>query len=434
MTVFEPSTGSHQRRFSAIIVLYAMRPVIQLRPHQQRALDALAKYLRGQVIIPTGGGKTNIAIFDAMREFLKDIPQTIVVVAPRILLAEQLSCEFLEFITNASVLHVHSGETHHFSSTRPNVIRSWYEQTQGHKLIFTTYNSLQRLQQADIPVNTIYFDEAHNSVQRHFFPATEHFSSAADRCYFFTATPKHSATIAKPGMNDAAVYGNVICNVPAPELVEGGFIVPPKVVVQQFEMLSKGQIVADVDCENLIATIDAQEVEKVLICAKATKQIQNLVSQTDFCKQLEDRGFSWMYITSKTGAIIDGQKVNREVFFDTLSAWGKDDSKKFVVLHHSILSEGINVSGLEAVLFMRSMDYIGVSQTIGRVIRLHQSDAEALRSGAIAPGNLSEYTKSFGLVCIPVYSSVGISTARKVQAVVDTVFNQGQPAISVVKR
>ena len=411
-----------------------MRSVIQLRPHQQRALDALAKYLRGQVIIPTGGGKTNVAIFDAMREFLKDIPQTIVVVASRILLAEQLSSEFLEFITNAQVLHVHSGETHHFSSTRPNVIRAWYEQAKGHKLIFTTYNSLQRLQQADIAVNTIYFDEAHNSVQRHFFPATEYFSSAADRCYFFTATPKHSATIAKPGMNDAAVYGNVICNVPAPELVEGGFIVPPKVVVQQFEMLSKGQIVADVDCENLIATIDAQEVEKVLICAKATKQIQNLVSQTDFCKQLEDRGFSWMYITSKTGAIIDGQKVNREVFFDTLSAWGKDDSKKFVVLHHSILSEGINVSGLEAVLFMRSMDYIGVSQTIGRVIRLHQSDAEALRSGAIAAGNLSEYTKSFGLVCIPVYSSVGISTARKVQAVVDTVFNQGQPAISIVKR
>lgn len=411
-----------------------MRPVIQLRPHQQRALDALAKYLRGQVIIPTGGGKTNVAIFDAMREFLKDVPQTIVVVAPRILLAEQLSCEFLEFITNARVMHVHSGETHHFSSTRPNVIRSWVESTPGHKLIFTTYNSLQRLQQADIAVNTIYFDEAHNSVQRHFFPATEHFSAAADRCYFFTATPKHSATISKPGMNDASVYGNVICNVPAPELVEGGFIVPPKVVVQQFEMLSKGQIVADVDCENMIQTIDAQEVEKVLICAKATKQIQNLVSQTDFCKQLEDRGFSWMYITSKTGAIIDGQKVNREVFFDTLSAWGKDDSKKFVVLHHSILSEGINVSGLEAVIFMRSMDYIGVSQTIGRVIRLHQSDAEALRSGAIAPGNLSQYTKSFGLVCIPVYSSVGISTAKKVQAVVDTVFNQGQPAISVIKR
>ncbi len=411
-----------------------MRPVIQLRPHQERALDALAKYAKGQIVIPTGGGKTLVGACDAIREFLNSAPQTIVVVAPRILLAEQLSSEFLEFITNASVLHIHSGETHHQSTTRPSEIRNWVNQTQGHKLIFTTYNSLQRLQQADVEVNTIYFDEAHNSVQRNFFPATEHFASTADRCYFFTATPKHSATISKPGMNDAAVYGNVICNVPAPELVEGGFIVPPKVVVQQFDMVSKGQIVADVDCENLIATIDAQEVEKVLICAKATKQIMNLVSQTDFCKQLEDRGFSWMYITSKTGAIIDGQKVNREVFFDTLSAWGKDDSKKFVVLHHSILSEGINVSGLEAVLFMRSMDYIGISQTIGRVIRLHKDDAEGLRSGRIAPGALGEYTKSFGLVCIPVYSSVGVSTARKVQAVVDTVFEQGMPAISVVKR
>jgi len=408
--------------------------MIQLRPHQQRALDALLQYPKGQVIMPTASGKTNVAIFDALREFQTDAPKTIVVVAPRILLAEQLSSEFLEFITNASVAHLHSGETHHFSTTRPSEIYNWMHQTSGHKLIFTTYNSLQRLQQADIHVDTIYFDEAHNSVQRHFFPATEHFAANADRCYFFTATPKHSATISKPGMNDAAVYGNVICNVPAPELVQGGFIVPPKVVVQQFEMLGKGQIVADVDCENLIQTIDAQDVSKVLICSKATKQIVSLVSQTDFCTQLEERGFSWMYITSKTGAVIDGQKVNREVFFDTLSAWGKDNDKKFVVLHHSILSEGINVSGLEAVLFMRSMDYIGISQTIGRVIRLHKDDAEGLSSGRIAPGALADYTKSFGLVCIPVYSSVGISTAKKVQAVVDTVFQQGLPAISVVKR
>ena len=207
-----------------------MRPVIQLRPHQQRALDALLQYRKGQVIIPTGGGKTNVAIFDALREFQSDAPKTIVVCCPRILLAEQLSSEFLEFITNAEVMHVHSGETHHFSTTKVSEIQAHdvsCEITNRHQLIFTTYNSLQRLQQADIKVDTIYFDEAHNSVQRHFFPATEHFASNADRCYFFTATPKHSATISKPGMNDGAVYGQVICNVPAPELVEGGFIVPP---------------------------------------------------------------------------------------------------------------------------------------------------------------------------------------------------------------
>ena len=406
-----------------------------LRPHQERGVSAMAEHKKGQIVVPTGGGKTLKMIYDALRELQSETPQTIVVVAPRILLAEQLSSEFLEFITNAKVFHVHSGETHHESSTRPYEIRQWVESNHSHhKLIITTYHSLSRLVAAEIDVDTIYFDEAHNSVQRHFFPATEHFSANARRAYFFTATPKHSLAVGKPGMNDAEVYGQVICKVPAPELVDGGYIVPPKVIVKQLPMVTGKQTNFDRDATNLLETIDDHQVGKILICAKATKQIVALVSETDFCQELNERGYSWMYITAKTGAVIDGRKVNREVFFDTLSAWGKDNSKKFVVLHHSILAEGINVSGLEAVLFMRNMDFIGISQTIGRVIRLHHDDASKLRSGAIQPGALDQYTKSFGLVCIPVYSKVGISTARSVQAVVDTIFELGEPAISVVRR
>ena len=415
-----------------------MNPMqIQLRPHQVRGTDAMQKHSKGQIVVPTGGGKTLKMIYDALRELQSETAKTIVIVAPRILLAEQLSCEFLEFITNANVFHVHSGETHHQSSTKPSDIRLFVQHSRSdnkHQLIFTTYNSLKQLVTADVDVDTIYFDEAHNSVKRHFFPATEYYAANANRCYFFTATPKHSLAIGKAGMNDSAVYGQVICKVPAPELVAGGYIVPPKVIVKQLEMVTGKQTNFDRDAENLLETIDDNNVGKILICAKTTKQIVSLVSETDFCSELNQRGYSWMYITAKTGAVIDGQKVNREVFFDTLSAWGKDNSKKFVVLHHSILCEGINVSGLEAVLFMRNMDFIGISQTIGRVIRLHHDDADKLRSGAIQPGALNSYTKSFGLVCIPVYSKVGIATARSVQAVVDTIFQKGEPAISTVRR
>ena len=407
---------------------------ISLRPHQERAVAAMQQHNKGQVIVPTGGGKTLKMIYDALREFQSETPKTIVVVAPRILLAEQLSAEFLEFITTAAVLHVHSGETHHTSTTKPADIYNWSLRAYKHQLIFTTYNSLQRIVDAGIDVDTIYFDEAHNSVKRNFFPATEYFAANARRCYFFTATPKHSLAMGKPGMNDAAVYGQVICKVPAPELVAGGYIVPPKVIVKQLEMVKGKQTNFDRDADNLLETIDDNNVGKILICAKATKQIVSLVSETDFCLQLEQRGYSWMYITAKTGAVIDGRKVNREVFFDTLSAWGKDNDKKFVVLHHSILAEGINVSGLEAVLFLRNMDFIGISQTIGRCIRLHHDDAKGLRDGSIQPGNLQQYSKSFGLVCIPVYSKVGIATARSVQAVVDTIFEKGEPAISTVRR
>ena len=411
-----------------------MRPVIQLRPHQQIALDALRQNDKGICVFPTGGGKTNVGIFDAIQEFLSETPQTIVVVAPRILLAEQLSSEYLEFITNARVLHVHSGETHHFSSTRPNVIRTWVEATQGHKLIFTTYNSLQQLAKADIEVNTIYFDEAHNSVRRDFFPAVEHFSQEANRCYFFTATPKYSATISKPGMNDTAVYGSIIAKVPAPELVENGYIIPPKVIATQMRLSVKGEDIAQRDCEYLLQVISENPVNKILICAKATKHIIGLLSQTDFANQLAEEGYSVLHITAKHGAFIDGQKVNREVFFDTLNAWGKDADKKFVVLHHSILAEGINISALEAVVFMRSMDIVGIGQTVGRTLRLHPSDAAGIRSGALVAGALESYTKSYGLVICPTFDKASAGTAKSVQNVVDIIFKQGDVAVSVVRR
>ena len=385
--------------------------MITLRPHQQDALEAMLKHDKGQVIIPTGGGKTICMINDAKRQFDCVGSTTIVVVAPRILLAEQLCKEFLEIIDNAAVYHVHSGDTEHFSSTKPALIKNWHRQAYRNQLIFTTYHSLHKVQEAGIKVDTIYFDEAHNSVQRNFFPATEHFSAESDRCYFFTATPKHSLTIFKPGMNDGAVYGQVICNVPAPKLVEQGFILPPKVVVKELPQGDQKQS----DSKNLLDTIDDNDVDKILIAARSTKQIVNLVSNSDFCAELQVRGYNWMLITSKTGAIINGKKVSREEFFKILNQWGEDDTR-FVIMHHSILSEGINVKGLEAVLFMRNMDYIGISQSIGRVIRL---------GGA---------QKTFGLVCVPVADKVGIGTARSVQAVVDTVFQQGEPAISVVRR
>ena len=385
-----------------------------MRPHQQIGLDALAKHNKGQVIVPTGGGKTLIAIMDAVRRF-EDGNKTIIVVAPRILLADQLSSEFLEHITNASVLHVHSGKTHHYSSTNSHEIRVWNNNTIGRRIIFTTYHSLHRIQESDIDVDTIYFDEAHNSVQKNFIESVEHFSMYSERCYFFTATPKHSLTPMKAGMNDEDIFGQVICNVPAPKLVEEGYILPPKVVVKKIDVIDDSRFKYEHECEHVLSTIDDHNTDKILICAKSTKQITQLVSLTDFVDQLSTRGYSYMYITSKTGAIINGKKVSREEFFNVLNAWGKGD-ERFVVLHHSILSEGINVKGLETVLFLRNMDYIGISQTIGRVIRTGKEE------------------KTYGLICVPVCGKVGISTAKKVEAVVNTVFEKGEPAVSVVRK
>ena len=387
---------------------------IKLRSHQATTLNRMSHHKKGQVIVPTGGGKTMCMIEDVKREINQaDYRRTFVVVAPRILLAQQLCEEFLEQITGVNVLHVHSGETHHTSTTKPEKIKTFcIYPLHLHTIIFTTYHSLHRIEEADIDVDTIYFDEAHNSTAKNFFPSVEYYSAEAKRCYFFTATPKHSLTINKVGMNDAYVYGKVIVNIPAPKLVKEGYILPPKMIVKTINVTEE-QVN---ECQHIIDTIDEISVKKVLICARSTKQIIKLIDQTNFTQELASRDYSCMYITAKTGAYIDGKKVDRDTFFDTLNTWGKDATKRFVVLHHSILSEGINVKGLEAAVFLRNMDIIGLSQTIGRVIRTGDND------------------KKYGLVVVPTWDKVGISTSKRLSGVVDTVFNKGEAAISKVRK
>ena len=394
--------------------------MIQLRPHQVRIVDSMSTNPKRQVIVPTGGGKTLCMIKDAQRVFnsgnkwgflLKQPDRkTIVVVSPRILLAQQHSESFEEFLglhpmLQRKILHVHSGDTSHESTTNSDAIKYWEKKnSKFNKLIFTTYHSLHRVQESGINVDTVYFDEAHNSVQRHFFPATEFYSGLDNvRCYFFTATPKYNKSVESPSMDDKEIYGEEIERISARELIDNGYILPPKLFVKELEMTEAGRTPVTKEAEHLIETIDDSNVDKILICARRTAQIVNLLDETDFCKELASRGYSWMYITSKTGAYINGDKVDRETFFEVLNLWGKEDGKRFVVLHHSILSEGINVPGLEAALFMRNMNHIAISQTIGRVIRTGDSN------------------KKFGLVAIPVYDRVGISTAKKVTAMVDTI-------------
>ena len=408
---------------------------MQLRPHQAKALDVMTQWSNGIIVVPTGGGKTFIAISDAKRELATPGRKTIVVVAPRLLLAQQLSAEFTEHITNTAVMHVHSGQGTHYTTTDPEAIRLFREYTSGHLLIFTTYHSLQRIQESNIPVDVVYFDEAHNSIKKSFFGPTRFISAGARRSYFFTATPKYTATYRKRGMNDP-VYGGIIYNVPATELVETGSILPPKInAVPVRSHRLKGEDAAQGDCDTLLDTLRYEEcMDKVLIAAPNTKVMMRMFATTNFMTEVRAMGYDLLWITSKHGAFHNDQKVTREHFFNLVRAFGADPDKKFVVLHYSILSEGISVPGLTSLVLMRQMNVIEMCQSVGRVIRLHLDDIKGIKEGTLIPGDTKKYSKPFGLVHVPVYENVGISTVRRLERVVDRVFVQGQPAIATIKR
>jgi superfamily II DNA or RNA helicase len=417
---------------------------MQLRSHQQTALDAMLTASHGTLLCPTGGGKTAMAIFDLIRRLsASQVPLTAVVVCPRLLLVSQLCEEYMEVINthnlNVEVLHVHSGDTHYYSTTKPAQIAVHTGiclAAGAHQVIFTTYHSLHQIVDAGIDINVAYFDEAHNATSKQFFPKTAMVSQMANNCYFFTATPRQSKNPMGRGMNNSLVFGKTLHTVPAQELIDSGSIIPPSIVIHEQPAVARTKSNA-ADCDSntvleIIDNLDADAGQKVLVAAPSTKIIWGMVAATTMLEELSQRGYDVLHITAKHGAYVNKTKVNREVFFDTLTAWGKDPNRKFVVFHYSILSEGMNVPGLTHCVLLRNLNIVEMAQTIGRVIRMNADDARDIAEGRITPGDLGSYRKPFGFVTVPIYGNYGAQIQKRLQAVVDAIFVKGVPPTSII--
>ena len=411
-----------------------------LRPHQLRAYDNMTTADCGRIIIPTGGGKTFIMIADCDRILSQTEGnfKTIVIVAPRILLANQLSSEFESAIKTSNIAHVHSGETHHFSTTIPHELSVYHNNTIGHKLVFTTYHSLHRVLDSGINIDRIYFDEAHNGTGKNFFKQVKRVADKNISRFFFTATPRVSRSkqnvSAERGMDNSEVWGTILEQTEAWELINSGTILPPKVIPFPTDRERTKQNAHEVDGDNLKDIVKSIKCEapKILVSAPTTRILFNMLTLTDTQDWLKEREYNIMHITSKHGAVINGKKVGREKFFETLTEWGKDDNKKFVIFHYSILSEGINVPGLTHSVMLRNLPTIEMAQTIGRVIRVHPDDRKLMEEGKIPAGKYNLYTKSHGQICVPIAGKYGERIAKRLQSVVSYIFIEGIPPKSYV--
>ena len=385
-------------------------PILKLRPHQQTAVNSMWQQNKGQVIMPTGSGKTITMIDDMTSSMMKD-NQTIVVVGPTIALTNQLSREFLELVDDVSVMHVHSGNTGHFTSTSPLDIFKFNKYTRGHKLIFTTYHSLHRIEESMISVDTIYFDEAHNSVQRQFFPSVKYFSQRTTRCFFFTASPKHSQTPDKPGMNNTQVYGDIICEVPTTEMIQQGYIVPPTLHTITSDDVVSGKYPAEVDINHLINAIDQHELNSVLVSCKNTTQLYHVSTSERFTDYCRDNDYTIYSICSRYGCFIDDEKVRRDVMFRHMS----NNHGKFIVFHVECLCEGINLPKLEGIVLLKKLNTIKLIQSIGRVLRLSEG-------------------KTDGKVILPQYSKYLTKTQPMVETMMEKVYDLGQTPVEIIRK
>ncbi|MHA2302801.1 MAG: DEAD/DEAH box helicase [Candidatus Thorarchaeota archaeon] len=416
---------------------------ITLHPHQQQILDALQFSSKGIVTCPTGGGKTFTMITDS-RRFMQP-GNVIVVVAPQLLLSQQLFNEFDEHLTDVNFMYrqissegktfQRKRESLRFRMTPPkspttlvDEIRDTYriaQKAQKPLILFVTYDSLNRIASAEIPITTVYYDEAHNAVETGHFQAVESISNIADNTYYFTATPKYtqSQSATGAGMNNVSVYGEQIYNVNFKDLVNQGCIVRPVIHLLQSDAQSRNLDEVFVDVDTLMETVNYYETQhyeqgahKILVACRGTKSIQEI--RKSILKWANGKGYDVLTVDSVNGGYINREQIctgsDKGKFIAKLDELGKDLTQKMIVLHYDMLGEGIDVKAFTGTLFLRNMSSkIKSVQAMGRVIRK-------------SPG------KKYGIVTVVQHADETDDAQQLIRDIVNELLSQGVPVSDIL--
>ncbi len=375
--------------------------MIKLRAHQADALLAIKSALKkgkgsaiGRVVIPTGGGKTFVeaAVLDYQRT--KNVTTRIhLVLAPRILLTNQLIGEFRKFsglTYRAIAFHSGSHEEDYEAgikwkeqaTTRASEIEAAYKTAveSGQDLVvFSTYHSANKL--IGIDFDTMIADESQYCVNEGFNGVIKKLTARVK--LFFTATEKHTASDKGRGLNNTSVYGDRLYYISPASLIQLGLIVPPRLHIMYGETRDEDRSIVSEVIEIARAQDKITRPElgfsKILFAMKGTDDVKSIEDNiTKIKKEFPDHDV--FTITSKNGARIDNVKVDRELMFlPALTI-----SKNCLIFHYDILSEGIDVDGITGVALMRNMGLSKLLQTIGRAVRVYKPNPDAKRWALIS--------------------------------------------------
>jgi superfamily II DNA or RNA helicase len=363
--------------------------MIHLRNHQQQAYDNIINAITvgngsavGRLVIPTGGGKTFVeaAIIDYQRNY-NSKTRIHLVLAPRILLSNQLISEFRKFSgINYRVIAFHSG---HYEPEDETI--AWKEQnttkiadiTQAYNnavindqdlVVFSTYHSSIKL--SSFNFDTLIADESQYCVSENFNDSVKQINARVK--LFFTATERYTASNNGRGLNNTAIYGERLYYISPADLIKLNLIVAPRMHIMYGQTSNEeASIVSEivemaVEQDNL--TTPELGFSKILFAMKGTDDVKTIEDNISKVKKtLPDHDI--FTITSKTGAKINGVKIRREQFIEQLK-----NRVNCLIFHYDILSEGIDVDGITGVCLMRNLGLAKLLQTIGRAVRIYKPD------------------------------------------------------------
>ena len=425
-----------------------MNNVIELYPHQKEAFYQCQTNKLGQILMPTGTGKTVVAAAVIADHIAKNPGFSAHLInAPRIMLSYQLLTEVYKFMHNTSVeaeyMMIHSGaapsqdELDEIRMSSPsNFPFSLIESTtktedienklksckkRGVPVIFvSTYHSSDRLfnviNNRKGKISVMINDEAQYLVSNQFHEIAKR---PAQRKYFFTATAKHTRNSDGRGMNNESIYGKSIYTLTPREAIDLGLMLRPRMhfvtniqgkkdYTMQSITDSLGMIVSESFKQHAYELGMVQP--KMLVASNGTGDIKKLIESPEMLRAIA-MGVNVYAVASniEVDNWINGVRVTRQDLLKALKEDGANKNSRMIIIHYDILSEGIDVPGITGVLFLRGMGQSKFMQTLGRAARLIGMDRKAIHEdGIIDPKNiesLKQMIKPYAWVIVPILST-----------------------------
>lgn len=363
-----------------------MSKKLELWEHQQEAVNSVKKEIDknngkavGRVVVPTGGGKTVIqaTVMDYVMDAYPEHKVSLVV-APRIVLVNQLRQEFSNINSMTGAVVFHSGKAEYDrnkgweENATTNIKELKNEIARFHKMgkqvvVFSTFHSVGKL--AGVSFDTIIFDESQYCIE-YYNDIVGLFGNVK---LFFTATERYTKTTFSKGHNNTTVYGERLYEIKPAYLIDRGVIVPPKYHFMFGNTSSKKQD-ADVDMVINATKFHIEDSKngightKIIFALNGTNAVKTIADNIKALKK-EFPNHKIFTITSNKDCRpqIDGKVVSRQELMATMK-----ECTDALIFHYDILTEGIDVSGITGVVIDRGMSLSKMQQTIGRALRLYK--------------------------------------------------------------
>jgi hypothetical protein len=438
------------------------------RTHQDKALEAISKADRGQIILPTGTGKTRVQVAMIVRDMLAQTEAgtlgTYVIASHRLLLNKQLMNELLILCLecNLPVNALYVGSDRHDDkefyakdfghnigdfcvgyTTSGIEVQAFAAKTKTanrHLIVVSTYHSFDRLDFLE-SIDICAYDEAHNTTETEFHANILTVMQKIKRNYFFTATRNICPKVPGYGMENEAFYGKVIeieASTPT-DMIKAGEILQPRIITLFLDNDTPKGTVSTSNQHMLVKTVTEGFVKskeavkanssnpdaignKMIVSSEGSDELDTIHDSKEFqdwCNANDVRVFSFSSKYGSNRAYMDFKESSRDEVYTAMK--NLPDQKDAILLHIDILTEGIDLPSVTAILLLRFLNEISLFQTLGRGLRLTKADRDDFYKGRITK---EQFVKRHAYLILPLHfeemDRFGESMKNIIQKVIGT--------------